>query len=610
MSTNPSITMPTSSAPALREGLCVLLCALAILFAVGELDSGIDLAMLTQGDSAQRLALNALPALALFGLLLGATRRAFLSGWLVLLLVAGLYAANTAKIGALQTPLLPADLRFLAQPGPALQLFSKYLHIGVGGLALAAAGVALTLALARGKRLESLRGWRAPVLGIAALVACLGLIAGSKPLRGLYQNAERAFQPWALGDSVARTGLIGSLLVYHWQISGNGVPTADREAAVTLLRANAPVVQEALAATTPAGMLPDIVVVQSESAFDPARVRGMLSGRFLRQFERLSKRGTSGDLVVPTYAGGTIRTEFEMLTGAPLASLGGVQYPWVELEPETYPGITRVLNDQGYRTVAIHPNAAAFWNRDRAYPAIGFDQFIDGESFSRSDIVGLFTSDKAMTDRILVELASDGPPQFLFAISMENHGPYDWRPNLDAKRLAELPMPEGLDEGGRLWFRHYLYMLDDADHELGRLADALMKRKRRTLLLFYGDHLPDLAPVYHQLGFDDGGDAKSQPVPWLMLDNRKKATRHLDTRGWALPAHLLHAAGISDGAYFSVVNALLDNGFDPDSDEGKAGLTALARLHLRGELDEVIGDALGDNAAALTTPMPDTPAGS
>lgn len=598
--------MPSPSARALREGLGVLACALAILFAVGQLDAGIDLASLAQGDSAQRLALNALPALALFGLLLAATRRALLSGWLVLLLVGALYAANTAKVGALQTPLLPADLRFLAQPGPALQLFSKYLHVGIGGLALVAVGIGLTYALARGKRLESLRGWRAPALGGTALVACFGLVTGLTPMRGLYQNAERAFQPWALGDSVARTGLIGSLLVYHWQISGNGIPSADRDVALALLQANAPIVHAAIDAKTPDGMLPDIVVVQSESAFDPARVRGMLSGRFLRQYERLAKRGTSGQMVVPTYAGGTIRTEFEMLTGAPLASLGGVQYPWVELEPDTYPGITRVLNDQGYRTVAIHPNAAAFWNRDRAYKAVGFDQFIDGEAFANADIVGLFTGDKAMTDRILSELANDGPPQFLFAISMENHGPYDWRPNLDARRLAELPMPDGLDEGGQHWFRNYLYMLDDADQQLGRLADALMKRKRRTLLLFYGDHLPDLAPVYHQLGFDDGGDAKSQPVPWLMLDNRKKTTRHVDTRGWALSAHLLEAAGISDRAYFSVVTALLDGGFDPDSDEGKAGMTALARLHLRGELDDVIRDALGDGDA-LATRLPAPP---
>src|SRR5690606_19647037 len=117
--------------------------------------------------------------------------------------------------------------------------------------------------------------------------------------------------------------------------------------------------------------------------------------------------------------------------------------------------------------------------------------------------------------------ADEGPPQFVFAVSMENHGPFDYRPNLDAERLAALPMPEKLDAGGRMWFGNYLYLLDDADQELGRLAEALARRERRTLLLFYGDHLPGLAPVYFQLGFDDGRTAQEQPVPWLLYDTAR-----------------------------------------------------------------------------------------
>lgn len=576
-----------------RETARVFACALVILLAVGQLDPGIDLYSLPQHDIVQRLALNALPALTMFGLLLALTRRALLSSWLVLLVLAGLYAANDAKLGALQTPLLPADLRFLAEPGPALQLFSKYLHVGLGRLVLIGIAAALTLALVREPRLRLLESWRAPVLGAVALAAGIGLVAGSTPWRRMYQTTELAFQPWALGESVARTGLIGSLLVYHWQISGNGVPPADRDAALALLRAHAPALRNAMAAAPAAGTAPDIVVVQSESLFDPARLRNVLSDRWLRQYHRLARRASYGDLIVPTYAGGTIRTEFEVLTGAPLGSLGGVQYPWVELGADEYPGLARTLGAQGYRTVAIHPNAAAFWNRDRAYPALGFERFVDGAAFANSDIVGLFVGDAALTDRIVAELAGDGPPQFVFAISMENHGPFDWRPGLDPARYAALPMPEGLDEGGRAWFGNYLYLLDDADRELGRLAEALMKRKRHTLLLFYGDHLPDLAPVYHQLGFDDGREAKEQPVPWLLLDNRNKRMRHhADTHSWALPSLLLDAAGVADRSYFTVLSALLDDDLDPDDDASAAGLAALARLHLRGELDPAVDEAL------------------
>ena len=199
-----------------------------------------------------------------------------------------------------------------------------------------------------------------------------------------------------------------------------------------------------------------------------------------------------------------------------------------------------------------------------------------------------------MTDRILDELRDDGPPRFVFAISMENHGPFDWRPGLDQSRLGALQMPEKLDAGGRLWLGNYLYLLDDADQQLGRLAEALAQRKRRTLLLFYGDHLPGLAPVYDQLGFDDGRDAKSQPVPWLLLDNADSHPRRLDTRSWMLPAVLLHVAGIDDNAYFNVMAALArDSEFKPGDPVTAAGIDAIARLHLRGELIPVLEDALG-----------------
>lgn len=580
--------------PQLRESAAVFGCALLVLLLIARLDPSIDLTGVAVSANLDRLLLNVLPALAAFGLLLALTRRLLLSSWLLLLALGGLYAANSAKLATLQTPLLPSDLLLFATPGPALRLFVQYLHVDMLHSLLLMLGIAMTVLLARERRLSLLHGWRAPLLGVVALVASVSLVSGAPPWRRVYQSAEVGFQPWSLSDSAAHTGLLGSLLLYHWNISGGAVPAADRVAAVALLQAHAPELRARLGVAGAATSFPDIVIVQSESLFDPARMRDVLSGRYLLDFHRIAKTATAGDLKVPTFAGGTIRTEFEVLTGAPLASLGGVQYPWLELDRIEYPGLTRVLDAHGYSSVAIHPNSSAFWNRAATYPALGFDRFIDSESLPKDRIIGLFTSDEAMTDRVLAELADDGPPQFVFAISMENHGPFDWRPNLDADRLAALQMPESLDAGGRLWLGNYLYLLDDADQQLGRLAKALVQRKRRTLLLFYGDHLPGLGPVYDELGFDDGGDAKSQPVPWLLLDSADPRPHRLDTRSWMLPALLLRAAGIDDNAYFNVLAAFaLDPDFKPDDPASAAGINALARLHLRRELAPVLKETLG-----------------
>ncbi|HVT31774.1 MAG TPA: LTA synthase family protein [Rhodanobacteraceae bacterium] len=545
-------------------------------------------------DGFVRLVLNAMPALAMLLVLLAVTRRLWLAAWLVVIALWALYAANVAKLAALETPLVPADLRMLADPGPSARLLRHYVRFDGAATIELAAAVFCSWLLYRVVRPTIARGSRRLLVGLLGTLAAISLVQGAPPWRWLYDADRLGFEPWSIGDSVARTGLIGSLLLHQWDYSGHDVPSGDTDAAKKLLQRYAPAIEKRFAADD--GELPDIVVVQSESFFDPAKLRGVAKGRYLRGFDRLAAHARSGDLVVPTFGGGTIRTEFEVLTGAPIRSLDGVQYPWVELDRREISALPRVLARHGYRTLAIHPNAGAFWNRARAYPALGFERFIDGAAFADDTIVGLFPGDAALTDRILAELDAEGPPQFIFAVSMEAHGPFDWRPGLDADRLAALRVPEELDEGGRYWFRNYLYLLEDADRELDRLATTLAKRTRRTLLLFYGDHLPALPPVYAQLGFDDDDKAESQAVPWLLYDTASAHRQVIDTQAWLLPAILLDEAGIGAASYFSTLDVLrgeMDLDRSANAIDDAPGLVALARLSLRGELDAMLDAMFG-----------------
>ena len=578
----------------LRMVLGLLICVALLMVMVDRLDPAFAAPAARAGGGVGLVAINTLPALSLLLALWALTRRLALACWLTLLAVAGLYAANAAKLHHLQTPLLPADLRFLREPGPALELFGHYVSFEMRHLLPMAAGVLFTLLLWNRPGQSGLAGWRRVALGGLALAATVTMVAGSAPWKRVFDARRLGFEPWALAESTTHVGLIGALLMYHWELGGGDVPRADRDAALSLLQDHGTALRARLAAL-PAEGAPDIVVLQSESLFDPARLRDVPSGQFLREYHRLRKRAKAGEMTVPTFGGGTIRTEFEVLTGVPLDTLGGLQYPWLELHRHDLPSLASILARQGYRTTAIHPNSAAFWNRSKAYPALGFERFIDVGAFSKDDIVGLFTSDAALTDRILAELDVDERPQFVFAISMQNHGPFDWRPGLDAERLARLSMPERLDEGGRYWFGNYLYLLEDADRELGRLVDALKQRKRRTLVLFYGDHLPALPPVYHQLGFDDERDAQQQTVPWLLYDSARPRPQRFNTRSWLLPALLLDAAGIRDEPYFAVIDTLRSQIDLDDRELAEAeydGLLALARLQLRGELPSLLDEAL------------------
>lgn len=563
-----------------------------LLFALqlSWLDPAIGPVLEWDGRKAELAFLNALPPTILFAILVALTRRPAIALPVTALLLWGLYVINHTKVEFLETPLLPADLRILANPGPALTLFEHYVTLDLAMILLIVAGTLVAVLTWLYVRPWS-HGRGRLLLATLGVAAALTMTLGTQPWRSLYNSWRLGFEPWDLLISMERVGLVSALLLYQWNAPGGDLPKADHAAAAALLQLHADAVRERLQ-QEPAALRPDIIIVQSESLFDPALLRGVPEGMFLPNLHRLGAQGQHGDLRVPTFGGGTIRTEFEVLTGAPFASLGGVQYPWLELDAKVFPGITRSLARHGYRSVAIHPNSGAFWNRNAAYAAVGFDRFLDIKAFSDDDIVGLFISDAALTDRILEELDDEGPePRFIFAISMENHGPFDWRPGLDQERWNAYPVPDALNAGGQLWYRNYLYLADDADRELARLADALKARGRPSVLLFFGDHLPALPPVYIQLGFDDGNDARTQPVPWLLLDSTDPTSRKLDTLSWLLPVLLLDAAGLADDTYFAIISALrgtlpLDS--DGLDDAQQAGITALARLHLRGELDALV----------------------
>ncbi len=557
---------------------------------------------------------NALPV-ACFGLLIFAlTARPAVSTGITLLLLIALHTANNLKLLNLGLPLLPADFHFLQGGHGEGGLLSQYLSwsvMWVPIMLLLATGAAIWL-----ERRRRAVGPRMRIaVGATALIVTVTLFFGTPPWKQLYNRWAMHFEPWSPAKTNASAGMAPSLLMFHWELAKGVRPPKDRSAAKHLIAQRADSVRKAMRAEAGQNTLPDIIVVQSESFFDPELMRGMPKGRTIQNFHALAERGTSGNLTVPTFGGGTIRTEFEVLTGIALKYFPTIQYPYFELMDRPLPSLPRTLGRAGYKLEAIHPNSAGFWNRARALHQIGIDHFVAGAEFPNAPKVGLFVSDSALTDRIEHDLHDDGPPQLLFAISMEAHGPYEFRPGLDPKRLAALPVPPGLNAYGEHTLRNYLYHLQDADQELGRLAKVLMTRKRPTLLLFYGDHLPGLYSTYAQAGFVDGRIPQAQPTPWLLLDNRTHKVVQEDLHAWQLPVRLLAVAGVREDAYFALIGSLHDAIAAMDNTPDIAfsdALGEIVQLRLANQFDALASATLdetppqslnttGDAAAATAT---------
>ncbi|MFC0718477.1 LTA synthase family protein [Luteimonas padinae] len=538
------------------------------------------------------VAANAVPGLLVCLALFVATRRLLLSFLMGFALQALVYEASRIKLRTIETPVALEDMYFLTGIDLAgIRLFWAYVEDPVRLLVLLGAGLAL-LALVTWREKPWFRNFGPGRLALLALTfaAAASLAQARWPWPRLYQDDVAAPTRFSTMPAILHSGLMADLVDKHlerktrrFDVDEAALRAAARKLAATPDRDAGP--------RPLAGTRPDIVVVLSESFFDPRIMRGLDDIEdYIPNVRQWIEAGHGGTMSVPAYGGGTIRTEFEILTGLPYRAFPDIGFPYMALDMRatpTLPGL--LLREAGYRTAAIHGNQGSFYNRSAAYGAMGFQKFITAKEFGKAGVRdGLWYSDESMTDLLVAELQSEETPLFAFAISMQNHGPYDANRALHADAWERIRLPDGLGEGAAIELRNLLYHLGSADAQFARLLDVLQRRNRPYLLLFFGDHLPGLHATYPELGFVDGASARSQQPPWVLIRGRGSdtwpAAREI-AFPWQLPAELAYEAGI-DNAYFDFsrkMGAMMGRDYEkkPDSPSAKA-LTSAARANLSG----------------------------
>lgn len=301
-----------------------------------------------------------------------------------------------------------------------------------------------------------------------AAVALLALLPWlSLFLRPVRQHLSRLGSLAVRGDDpVALTHRLGTFvsLLYAF-LEWLGDRPAQRELAAPILAA--------------AGDTSPLVVVwQSESFVD---MRHFGQAVALPNLDRLRGRSVAWGRMSSIFEGGyTLRTEFAVLSGMAPAELGpDAAYPY--LRPERFAQVawpTR-FRRAGWATQYIHPYDRRFFSRDKALPRMGFQTLTMLDDFKHDPARdGRYVSDMTLTERVIdaARASADGTGGFVFAASMENHGP--WKP----ERLAGAATPTDV----------YTTLLERSDDALGRLIDELDSWDRPVWLLFYGDHAPIL----------------------------------------------------------------------------------------------------------------------
>jgi phosphoglycerol transferase MdoB-like AlkP superfamily enzyme len=418
-----------------------------------------------------------------FGIVLGITWRPYFAALLVLAELLFVVLISNAKVRALREPFVFQDFEYFTDTLKHPRLFLPYL--GAGRAVVVAIVFAAVLYL--GFALESSLPSR---IGYPAFAVVLAVLAAAGAILLWFGTARRPQLTYDAATDLRRLGLPACLWYYA---------LAER-----VPHTVAGPSRFSRSGTRPDGRdLPDIVVVQSESFFDARRLYPQIRSDLLQGFDAIRHAAVQhGCLRVPAWGGNTARTEFSFLAGLGPDEIGVHRFnPHRRLAPQGVPTVAGYLREAGYRTVCVHPYPASFYSRDAAYPALGFDRFVDLGEFQDAERFGPYVSDMAVAEKARAVLNGSTQPTLLFVITMENHGPLHLErvaPG-DVQRLYAAPPPTGFDD-----LTIYLRHLGNADRMIRVLWDHLKASPRDAWFCWYGDHVPILPKVYEATGYADG----------------------------------------------------------------------------------------------------------
>lgn len=407
-------------------------------------------------------------------------QRAYFGAVAALSTVLLLVVVSNVKTAMLREPFLFQDFEYftdlLRHPRLYLPFFGVWNALG-GALAFA---VCVYLGFTLEPSLPSLGGGWAYLAGTVGLAGSgMALIAGSR-------LPPPSFAP------VADLQALG-FLAFIWAYG-----RAERQPPPSARRPFQTSAEPRQAPTNP----PHLVVVQSESFFDARRLCPEIAPAVMAAFDAAKQAGCQhGLLDVPAWGANTVRTEFGFLSALGQDELGVHRFnPYRTLATADFPSLASYLKGLGYRTVCVHPYWPSFYRRDRAYPALGFDQFIGLDAFGKADYCGPYVGDVAVGRTVQTLLDAADGPLFVFVITMENHGPLHWESvnAEDNARLYTSPPPPVFTD-----LTVYLRHVENAGRMLTALRTALATGQREGWLCWYGDHVPIMPKVYAHSGFAD-----------------------------------------------------------------------------------------------------------
>lgn len=441
--------------------------------------------------SARGMWLQALIAVAVFGLFLGVCGNVPASAILTLAFVGLFTMVSNAKTAMLGEPLVFSDLALIGAIFRHPQFYLSALKRSQKAVLVLAAPVVPGLLW-----WVFVPSWTAHLWGGALFLVGPVLIRSSLACQPWSALAR---QPDAEAD-VKRHGLLATLVLHHarWR------ETRDPAACPALN-----------AVPHPRELT---VVIQCESFADPLEVFGDPAMALPGLDAARGDAWQWGNLLVSGFGAYTMRTEYGVLFGRSEEELGFRRFdPFLTALGEASFALPSRLMGAGWRSLFVHPHDLNFYNREQIMRAGGFAELVgEGRFAPPAPGEGRYVTDAAMAAEILAMAQGAEAPTLIYAVTIENHGPWEAITGVDS-----------LIEG-------YMRLVRNSDAMLVNLRDGLAKLRRPATLVFFGDHRPSIP------GVSMPGGARHTPYVIMRFDSEGQVLVGRKHRIDLTPAQLHH----------------------------------------------------------------------
>ncbi|MFL6060303.1 MAG: LTA synthase family protein [Marmoricola sp.] len=467
--------------------------------------------------------------------LIGLTNRVVLPIGVVTAFVFIIAVANWVKIGIRAEPVYPSDIDFISEPGFLSSMVKPSSLILALVVVVVIIGVSLLLArkYERPRRLVGIWPEHLPLrkqlvaVGVRALIVttAIALLLNTTDFnehgniwRKLYNLSGDRWRYWNQETNYQAHGFLGGFL-YNMPTTAMKEPEGYSPETMAALTQKYTRVADQINRTRTGSLdHTNVVVVLSESMSDPTNLKGFqLAQDPIPRIRNLMSRTTSGTMMTQLYGGGTANMEFETLTGQSIGLFTpqlSSPYQMLVSSFSKYPSAVGWFAAHGHDPIAVHPYMTGMYKRNTVYKTFGFTKFVHDTTMAETHKIdnGQYISDESAFDEVERQINDSAEPLMVNLVTMQNHIPMN-----DA--YHDPIHADGLSGSEEDRVSNYARGINHTDQALTKFLGDLRRSKEKTVVIFYGDHLPG---IYGTDVRNKNTDLAIHETPFFLWSNRGK----------------------------------------------------------------------------------------